>query len=299
MRYVLLIGMLLGVPTWASNPGGPMDCTDWIIVEPGLSCSELAPLGSLDDQAPWIQDGPNLVVDHLGRQIVVRFTLPEGHPFTVALGKVEIVRFDGLTEDVLAYVDDRQYPTPGSDGRDHFRPLRQPQVTCTEPVGCRAPVAFDRLGGRLLIPANTFCTGLTNVACQVPHYDLWGLIAIDGFGPLLDIFQSYEPTTSSLTFTTPALPEGLGGADYFDTYTGDLATVGDWSQVQPLQCGYPANAPTVGDPFSVADTLPDPAPGTGRYYVTAVTYQGQIRYGRKAVNGVLSGRDPGVLPPCN
>ena len=75
--------------------------------------------------------------------------------------------------------------------------------------------------------------------------------------------------------------------------------MGDWSQAQPLQCGYPASVPTVGDYITVNDPLPDPAPGAGRYYVTSVNYQGQIRYGRKNVNGVLSGRDPAVLPPCN
>ncbi len=94
------------------------------------------------------------------------------------------------------------------------------------------------------------------------------------------------------------MPEGLPVADYFDTYYGDLATVGDWSQAQPLQCGFPSTPPSVGDYLAVADPLPDPAPGHGRYYVTAVTHQGQRRYGRKATNGVLSGRDPAVLPGC-
>jgi len=47
-----------------------------------------------------------------------------------------------------------------------------------------------------------------------------------------------------------------------------------------------------------SDEHPDPAPGTGRYYVTAVTYQGQTRYGRKANGGLVSGRDPAVLPAC-
>ena len=33
-------------------------------------------------------------------------------------------------------------------------------------------------------------------------------------------------------------------------------------------------------------------------YVTAVSRQGQTRYGRKSSGGVLSGRDPAVLPGC-
>ena len=50
--------------------------------------------------------------------------------------------------------------------------------------------------------------------------------------------------------------------------------------------------------LSVADNLPTPAAGQGYYYVTAVTHQGQTRYGRQVGGGVLSGRDPAVLPEC-
>ena len=59
-----------------------------------------------------------------------------------------------------------------------------------------------------------------------------------------------------------------------------------------------ATVPHVGDYLTVADTLSDPAPGTGRYYVTAATYQGATRYGRKATAGHLSGRDPAGLAGC-
>ena len=94
------------------------------------------------------------------------------------------------------------------------------------------------------------------------------------------------------------MPEGFQYADFFDTYYGDLSTVGDWSQAQPLECGYPATPPSVGDYLNVEDTVPDPAPGQGYYYVTAVTYAGETRYGRKCIGGVLSGRDPEVLAEC-
>lgn len=58
------------------------------------------------------------------------------------------------------------------------------------------------------------------------------------------------------------------------------------------------NATRVGDYLTVEDTLPTPAPGNGYYYVTAVNYQGQRRYGRKSTGGALTGRDPAVLPGC-
>jgi len=125
------------------------------------------------------------------------------------------------------------------------------------------------------------------------------IATIGGFSTTFEILQTYQPTTDEIGFRVPCMPEGFQYADYFGTYYGDLATVGDWSQAQPLQCGYPATPPNVGDYSTVADTLPTPGLGHGYYYVTAVTYQGQTRYGRKCINGVVSGRDPAVLPGCD
>jgi hypothetical protein len=47
-----------------------------------------------------------------------------------------------------------------------------------------------------------------------------------------------------------------------------------------------------------AGIVPDPPSRQGYYYVTAATYQGETRYGRKRAGGVLSGRDPAGLPRC-
>ena len=82
-------------------------------------------------------------------------------------------------------------------------------------------------------------------------------------------------------------------------HRGDLATVGDWSQAQPLQCGYPATTPSVGDYLTVDDALPTPVPGQGYYYVTPASYMGQRRYGRKSNGGILTGREPDLLPTCD
>jgi hypothetical protein len=116
---------------------------------------------------------------------------------------------------------------------------------------------------------------------------------------LFEIMQTYTPVTANLSIRVPYMPEGFQFADFFDTYYGDLETVGDWTQAQGLSCGYPTTAPNVGDYLSFEDTLPMPAPGRGYYYVTAVNYQGERRYGRKTIDGVLGGRDPAVLPVCS
>ena len=94
------------------------------------------------------------------------------------------------------------------------------------------------------------------------------------------------------------MPEGMAGADHFDTYWGSLAHPLDFTQAHPLACDYPASAPHVGDYLTVPDTVPTPAPGQGIYYVTSATYQGATRYGRKTSNGHLTGRDPALLPAC-
>ena len=125
------------------------------------------------------------------------------------------------------------------------------------------------------------------------------LTEIRGFTTTFEILQTYQPPANEISFRVPYMPEGFQFADHFDTYYGDLATVGDWSKAQPLQCGYPATAPSPGDYLTVTDTLPTPPPGKGYYYVTAVTHRGQTRYGRKSSGGVLTGRDPAVLPGCS
>ena len=125
-----------------------------------------------------------------------------------------------------------------------------------------------------------------------------GICEISGLPTLFEVMQSYEPAPGPLSFRVPYMPEGFQQANWFDTFWGDLATVGNWSQAQPLQCGYPATAPSVGDFLTVEDTLPTPAPGRGYYYVTAVNFQGQRRYGRQSNGGVLTGRNPALLPEC-
>jgi len=143
-------------------------------------------------------------------------------------------------------------------------------------------------------------------------------VAISGFTPLFDIATTFEKTiesffrtqaepekqngaapavTANLAFRVPAKPEGLDGADRFDTYWGELDDI-DFTSAQGLRCNYPVGIPEPGDSLEVADSLPDPPPGTGYYYVTAVSYQGQTRYGRQAQTGELSGRDPALLPAC-
>ena len=98
---------------------------------------------------------------------------------------------------------------------------------------------------------------------------------VSGLPTLLDIILSYQPP-STLSFNVPVRPEGLPGADSFSVYAGDVRTAADLSQAVPIQCAAPAGrAPVPGEHLTVPDSLPDPSPGEGRYYLAAVNYQGQ------------------------
>ncbi len=190
--------------------------------------------------------------------------------------RYQLRRYDGVTEHVVGHIETRLNGLGGVDN------LRIDSYY----------VDFDPQGGRLLLWLESVCN---TPGCYAPQR--W-VAAIEGFTSMFEILQTYTPTSGPISFRVPYMPEGFPAADSFSTYHGDLSTVGDWSQAQPLQCAYPAPMPSVGDYLTVPDTLPNPAPGLGRYYVTSVNYQGQTRYGRKTISGVLSGRDPAVLPAC-
>ncbi len=261
---VILVAVL---PALASEPGQPLDCSDWVFLKPGLSCSALSCGGG--DNYNWCNEGTSPVIDnegHMIRKLVVPITGHSCSPFE--LTERRIIQFDGHTEEIVGYVRDRCV-APGVVDQFFWQ---------------STGLVFDPTTGRLYVGAYTASGG-------------W-LMMISGFATTFDILQTYTPQSNTIGFRVPVMPEGFPAADHFDTYYGTLSTVGDWSQAQPLQCGYPASPPHVGDYLTVNDPLPNPVSGRGRYYVTAATYQGQTRYGRKGTRGVLSGRDPTALPPC-
>jgi hypothetical protein len=113
----------------------------------------------------------------------------------------------------------------------------------------------------------------------------------------MDLRQSYAPP-QNLSFVVPAQPEGLRGVDRFDTYWGVLGGPIDLASAHPLRCDYPDGGADYGDRITIADPLPNPGAGAGYWYLTSVTYQGETRAGRRAVDGELQGRDAAALPVC-
>jgi hypothetical protein len=266
-----VLALLIAMPALASSPGEPLDCSDWVFLEPGLSCGNFHAYPSY-----VIGLGPYRVFDNKRNLYRLR-DVPMMPCGATAPSRVEIQRTTtGMEWSTVAYIESR---------------CNDPASSNVDGVYSNNGLLFDPPTGRLLADLTLSGGSMYDTAGWVP--------VISGFATLFDILQTYESTAGPISFRVPDMPEGFQYADHFDTYYGDLATVGDWSQAKPLQCDYPASPPAVGDYLTVEDMSPPLESGQGRYYVTAVTYQGQTRYGRKSSGGVLTGRDPAVLPVCD
>jgi hypothetical protein len=282
MRFavVLVVAIACSV-AFASEPGQPLDCNDWLAGSPEYVCTSWArPCPTGDCGAPF----PNTAtVDASGAVIYVRQTesLCSDTCGNQRRRGFEIRRFDGSIDAPVGSIEGRC-----NDG------TAVEQVT---DVG----LLFDGANGRLLVHVVDYCQPCQQTGFCSPYggSDYRWVAAIGGFTTTFDVLQTYTPP-SALGFRVPYMPEGLPAADRFDTYWGPLSHPIDFSQAHPLQCAYPSPAPHAGDYLTVNDPLRDPDPGTGYYYVTAATYQGQTRYGRKTTAGHLSGRDPSLLPAC-
>lgn len=262
----------------ASQPGQPMDCTDSNINLPGITCRTFA-AGDLW-ASQFFYYGANNALDNDGHMVAVGVA-PREHP-----DRIEIARWDGLTREVIAWIYLRRASPTGFD-------------TIAAREGCNAGncgsgvsgpvlpegIMFDPVHGRLLVPL---------ISNGVP----W-IAAFEGFTTLYDISQSYVPQMGAIEFRVPVMPEGFRAAEHFDSYWGAVTNPLDLSQAQPLQCNYPDTQPQVGDYMSIATPVPTPAPGHANYVLTAVTYQGQTRAGRQAIDGTPHGRDASALPECS
>lgn len=283
MRITILAAALLLVAAslaWASEPGEPLDCGDWEMLEPGITCAyfgdwtEDDAVGGIIYDTGWV--GHSHAMDNEGRIFRVREAFHES--------------FYCGAERYTYTVIERHDPTG-------WVPFARSLSRCDtgamqlEKFWFRSDqcILFDKERGRLLV-------SLHNIGPN-QNGEKW-IAAFEGFATTFDVLQTFTPS-ADLGFRVPYMPEGMERADRFDTYRGNLATVGDWSQASGLRCDYPAAVPQVGDYLTVTDPSADPASGQGYYYVTAATLAGETRLGRRAEAGVLRGRDPSALPACS
>ena len=189
---IVCTGLLL-----ASEPGEPLGCSDWVFLEPGLSCStEIAfPCEDATGFLTWCTGNSGIEADNVGGQIAVRVVPLQGvidcdfGPIQNAY-RAELVRFDGVAEHVLGYVDGRCGP-PASGTVDTLR----------GPSGMWQLV-FDEEGGGLQVVMLPDCSGLAApFDCQ--YGEGRTLIRIDGFTTTFEVLQTYQPTTNEISFRVP------------------------------------------------------------------------------------------------
>ena len=295
MRYAAcLIVAFACSGTFASEPGKPLDCSDWVFVEPGYACvrmfggpgtqspGELSPV-QFDNSGRLFRFGPSVVIGDCG---------PGQNSFEPRRTTIEWR--NGESWEVFAYIDDRCVTPAFEAWGDRISPAGPNDGG----MPFHRALAFDPASGRMLLSLVSSCeSGQDCSAYPVGTGDFW-IAYISGFATTFDVLQTFTPQPATLGFRVPYMPEGMAGADHFDSYWGDLAHPIDFTQAHGLACDYPAAAPHTGDYLTVNDPLPNPESGTGRYYVTAATYQGATRYGRQRMNAHTTGRDPALLPAC-
>ncbi len=291
MKRAILALALLGSPAFASSPGQPLDCSDWVIHDPSLRCvTEREPAFGTDADDPMVNRGTNRVTDNDGRSLVLKYPL------------VGIVAYHGNAETVLATLPDRRQ-RPDGISYDRAAPVEYRNGIQYPGHESELPrldglVSFDAVRGRLLVSMRRWIERDNAPASTYPYpTPQYYVLAFEGFTTLFEIMQTYTPA-GALTARVPVHPEGFPAADHFDTYTGHLTRPLDLSAADPVQCGFPAHPPQPGDQLSLPD-IPRPSPGHASFVLTTVSYGGAHRAGR-TVNaaGVMVGRDPNMLPPC-
>lgn len=275
---------------FASQPGQPLSFEDWQVTDPTYSLELVVP--PMDCSAgPTLQCTANTA---FGLDANGYFWTLRKFPWTDQWGNrqtclsqplniLQVVRCNAgySTCNVVASAYERCY----------FRP--EGGVWCPD-VGEPQAVWIDSSNGYLYFRYQS----AQPAYCSYLYPPTSETIRVRGLPTTFEVLQSYTPVAGGFAFRVPYMPEGMPGADHFDTYWGPLAHPIDFTQAQPLSCDYPTAAPHVGDYLTVPDTVATPTPGQGVYYVTSATYQGATRYGRKTTGGHVAGRDPALLPAC-
>lgn len=299
-RLAMMFVLFSATFALASQPGQPIDCRDFVVLAAGLSCREYMRPCALNPADPFYASGSCFVSDadraRTSEGDVIRWTAgPAPGPSACnGLQRHALVRFRGGQDEVLGYFEDRCVNPPFR--RDVIHPWHyRHQASGWPGEAYQANLSFDPVSGTLFATVLSECVAIDEPCTYA--YVSW-IVGITGFATTFDILQTYVPPQSSLGFRVPDMPEGMRAADHFDTYWGQLGQPLDLANAHPLQCNYPSMPPRVGDYLAITEPIPTPPPGGANYVLTSVTYQGQMRAGRKADGGRLSGRDASRLPRC-
>jgi len=154
------------------------------------------------------------------------------------------------------------------------------------------PFYFDVTAGRIEILVGASVRPVSNETDFIV-----GIVEISGLPRLFDTLLTFVPGQQALNVLTPEHPDGFRSTDSLQVWIGNVRSMPDWSQAEPLTCEA-ATSPIPGQLVTVPDTLPAPAIGEGRYYLVATQSGADRRLGRQYVNRAFSAREPTGLPIC-
>jgi len=125
-------------PSLASEPGQPLDCSDWVFLEPGLSCT----IHQCEGEA-CISDWNNKEFDNQGRMIglwrtLVADNVPCGAS-TTTIYRVELRAYQGADDRLLGYVEERCADVFGAPDRIWVR-----TPGCSGNDECEGELRFNR-----------------------------------------------------------------------------------------------------------------------------------------------------------
>jgi hypothetical protein len=61
-----LVACCLVLPVWGSEPGEPLDCSDWVFVEPGFACDEALQFPCDSSRLFWVGGATSGADSHPG-----------------------------------------------------------------------------------------------------------------------------------------------------------------------------------------------------------------------------------------
>lgn len=161
MRTPAICLLLLAAST---TRAAPIDCTDWVFIDPALSCSVLLgfTVPDQEQERPWWNRGEDLAVDNEGHMLVVQQLSPDH--------RIEILRRTAdFQVELLGYLE---------TNRNNGIWLDRVRLETGRFV-------FDPIGGRLIVPLRSTCAG-TSCPGAAPYGGGTWVAAITGFRTLHD-----------------------------------------------------------------------------------------------------------------
>jgi len=179
---------------FASGPGEPFDCADWVFQESGLSCAVWHPWTIWEEPFPPNGD-PRTYLDELSsfdmaqRLIRARKVLvpaPEGCEYVWDMPQLEIYWRDGASEGVIAHL-------PPRCNFEQFEWADDP-----------SNIEFDPISGTLLVGVADVTGCWSGSKSCAPWTAGWWVAAIHGFTTTSEVLDSYTPASQQTSSSAHA-----------------------------------------------------------------------------------------------